>query len=209
MELKRLNPDQLQLAYETDLREAFPPAELKPLSAMTEMMARGVYEALALYEEGDAAPLGYVLLWKHVDGRYLLIDYLCVPARRRNGGIGAKLLHTLFDAYPPETVFIGESEAPTGDEAADEMILRRLGFYERNGTTILGYDTALRRPLQDHRLVQGGTAVGGGDPPEAPGDLPGALCRQQAREDDPGAPPSRREAGGADRLGGGLRKRSI
>lgn len=143
MELKRLNPDQLQLAYETDLREAFPPAELKPLSAMTEMMARGVYEAMALYEEGDAAPLGYVLLWKHVDGRYLLIDYLCVPARRRNGGIGAKLLHTLFDAYPPETVFIGESEAPTGDEAADEMILRRLGFYERNGTTILGYDTAL------------------------------------------------------------------
>ena len=143
MDLKRLNPDQLQLAYETDLREAFPPAELKPLSAMTEMMARGVYEALALYEEGDAAPLGYVLLWKHVDGRYLLIDYLCVPARRRNGGIGAKLLHTLFDAYPTETVFIGESEAPTGDEAADEMILRRLGFYERNGTTILGYDTAL------------------------------------------------------------------
>lgn len=143
MELKRLNPDQLQLAYETDLREAFPPAELKPLSAMTEMMDRGVYEALALCEEGEAAPLGYVLLWKHVDGRYLLIDYLCVPARRRNGGIGAKLLHTLFDAYPPETVFIGESEAPTGDEAADEMILRRLGFYERNGTTILGYDTAL------------------------------------------------------------------
>ena len=143
MELKTLNPDQLRLTYETDLREAFPPAELKPLSAMTEMMARGVYEALALFEEGKASPLGYVLLWKHADGRFLLIDYLCVPASCRNGGIGAKLLAALFDAYPPETVFIGESEAPTGEAEADEMILRRLGFYKRNGAATLGYDTAL------------------------------------------------------------------
>ena len=143
MELKALNPDQLRLAYETDLREAFPPAELKPLSAMTEMMARGVYEALALFGEGEASPLGYVLLWKHVDGRFLLIDYLCVPAGRRSGGIGAKLLATLFHTYPPETVFIAESEAPTGDPEADEMILRRLGFYERNGAKTIGYDTAL------------------------------------------------------------------
>ena len=142
MRLKPLNPEELAVAYGTDLREAFPPAELKPLAAMTEMMARGVYEALALYE-GEEGPLGYVLLWKHVDGRFLLIDYLCVPARRRNGGLGAKLLRTLFDSYPPETVFIGESEAPTGDGAADGLILRRLDFYRRNGAASIGYDTAL------------------------------------------------------------------
>ena len=142
MELRRLNPEELKLAYETDLSEAFPPAELKPLHAMTGMMARGVYEALALYE-GEEGPLGYVLLWKHTDGRFLLIDYLCVPASRRNAGIGAKLLHTLFDAYPPETVFIGESEAPVGDPKRDEMILRRLAFYRRNGAASIGYDTAL------------------------------------------------------------------
>lgn len=142
MRLKPLNPEELAVAYGTDLREAFPPAELKPLAAMTEMMARGVYEALALYE-GEEGPLGYVLLWKHVDGKSLLIDYLCVPAGRRNGGLGAKLLHTLFDAYPPETVFIAESEAPTGDPEADEMILRRLAFYQRNGAESIDYDTAL------------------------------------------------------------------
>ena len=140
--LKQLNPDQLRLVYETDLREAFPPAELKPLRAITEMMARGVYEALAFYD-GEEEPLGYVLLWKHVDGRFILIDYPCVPARRRNGGIGARILAELFDAFPPETVFIGESEAPAGNPAADEMILRRLAFYSRNGAVTLGYDTAL------------------------------------------------------------------
>ena len=142
MELRQLNPTELKLAYETDLREAFPPAELKPLHAMTEMMARGVYEVLALYE-GAEGPLGYVLLWKHGDGRFFLVDYLCVPAARRNGGIGSKLLRTIFDAYPPETVFIGESEAPVGDPARDEMILRRLAFYRRSGAADIGYDTAL------------------------------------------------------------------
>lgn len=142
MDLKRLNPEELKIAYETDLMEAFPPAELKPLHAMTEMMARGVYEAAALYD-GEEGPLGYALLWKHTDNRFVLIDYLCVPAKRRNGGIGAKLLKTLFEAYPPETVFIGESEAPVGDPERDEMILRRLAFYRRNGAADIGYDTAL------------------------------------------------------------------
>ena len=49
MELKLLNPDQLRLAYETDLREAFPPEELKPLSTMEELERRGLYDALALF----------------------------------------------------------------------------------------------------------------------------------------------------------------
>ena len=142
MELRILTPEELKIAYETDLMEAFPPSELKPLSAMEEMRAQGIYDPLCLLDDaGDA--LGYLLLWKHRDGRFLLIDYLCVPARRRNGGIGAKLLKMVFDAYPAQTVFLGESEAPTGDAEADEMILRRLGFYARNNAVTLGYDCAL------------------------------------------------------------------
>ena len=143
MELKLLNPDQLRLAYETDLREAFPPEELKPLSTMEELERRGLYDALALFGEEGEGPLGYALLWKHEDPRFLLIDYLCVPAGRRNGGIGARLLAALIDRYPEDTVLIGESEAPTGQAGADEMILRRLAFYRRNGAVTLGYDTAL------------------------------------------------------------------
>lgn len=142
MELRILTPEELKIAYETDLMEAFPPSELKPLSAMEEMRAQGIYDPLCLFDDaGDA--LGYLLLWKHRDGRFLLIDYLCVPARRRNGGIGAKLLKMVFDAYPAQTVFLGESEAPTGDAEADEMILRRLAFYARNNAVTLGYDCAL------------------------------------------------------------------
>lgn len=142
MNLQRMTPHELRCAYETDLREAFPPSELKPLSAMETLMERGLYDPLFLPDE-NGAPLGYVLLWKHEDGQFVLIDYLCVPSRQRNRGIGAKLLAAMQAHYPSGTVFLWESEAPTGNIAQDEMILRRLGFYQRCGASILSYDNAL------------------------------------------------------------------
>ena len=140
MHLSVMSPEELKKAYETDLMEAFPPAELKPLKAMEAMRRRGTYDPLCLYREAGEA-LGYILLWKHEDGRYILIDYLCVPAGKRNGGTGGKLLQMALARYPSDTVFIGESEAPSGDPASDG--LRRLGFYARNGAVTLGYDSAL------------------------------------------------------------------
>lgn len=142
MKLKCMDKAQLRRAYEMDLREAFPPEELKPLSAMEDLLAKGLYDPLCLVEE-DGTVLGYALLWRHEDGRYILIDYLCVPARMRNRGIGAKILAAMGDYYPPETIFLLESEAPTGDAAQDAMIHRRLGFYQRCGARLLGYDCAL------------------------------------------------------------------
>ena len=142
MELRIMNPEELRAAYGRDLVEAFPPAELKPLSVMERMREQGIYDPLGLFD-GAGEPIGYILLWKHPDGRYILIDYLCVPAGRRNGGIGGKLLAMVRGRYPSDTVFIGETEAPTGDPAADALILRRMEFYRRNGAAFLGYDCAL------------------------------------------------------------------
>ena len=142
MKLRILTPEELKTVYETDLTEAFPPAELKPLSAMESMREKNAYDPLVLVDEAGTM-LGYILLWKHGDGRYILIDYLCVPAGKRNGGIGGKLLRAARAYYPADTVFIGESEAPTGDPGQDQLILRRLGFYARSGAKTLGYDNAL------------------------------------------------------------------
>lgn len=142
MKLRILTPEELGDVYATHLREAFPPAELKPLSAMERMRARGVYDPLGFFD-GDGTLLGCILLWKHPEGRFLLVDYLCVPAGRRNAGTGGKLLRAVRDHYSPDTVFLGESEAPTGDPERDQLIRRRLGFYARSGAVTLGYDTAL------------------------------------------------------------------
>ncbi len=142
MKLQILTSEELAQVYERDLRAAFPPSELKSLRAMEGMLRRGIYDPLCLEDE-NGEKLGYILLWKHQDGRYILIDYLCVPAARRNGGIGGALLRAVRDYYPADTVFLGESEAPTGDPERDGLICRRLGFYARNGARTLGYDCAL------------------------------------------------------------------
>lgn len=142
MELRILTPEELAKAYETDFEETFPPSELKPLEVMEGMRRRGVYDPLGYFDDTGTV-VGYIFMWKHADNRYILIDYLCVPAARRNGGTGGKLLAAARDYYPAGTVFIGESEAPVGDPAADELILRRLGFYRRSGAAVLGYDCAL------------------------------------------------------------------
>lgn len=142
MKLRTLNFDELAQVYEGDLRAAFPPSELKSLRSMEGMLRRGIYDPLCLEDERGER-LGYILLWKHRDGRYILIDYLCVPASRRGGGIGGQILRAVRDFYPADTVLLAESEAPTGDPERDGLILRRLGFYARNGAATLGYDCAL------------------------------------------------------------------
>ena len=142
MNLRTLAPEELRTVYELHLKEAFPPAELKPLAAMEGMRSKGVYDPLVLTDD-NGTHLGYVLLWKHMDGRFILIDYLCVPAERRNGGAGGMLLRAVREYYPPDTVLIAESEAPAGDPEQDALILRRLNFYARNGAETLDYDCAL------------------------------------------------------------------
>ena len=42
MLLRPLPPDQLRWLHETELQEAFPPEELKPLAAMETLVRRGV-----------------------------------------------------------------------------------------------------------------------------------------------------------------------
>ena len=138
-QLRDLTDAQLKQAYYTVYREAFPPQELKPLSSMQRMTQDGVYRNLALFEGSE--PVAFVSLW--LDGDHILIDYLCVPRARRGGGLGAELLSRLREAYSPETVFIVETEAPTGDQEKDALINRRLAFYERCGAAPLSYETAI------------------------------------------------------------------
>ncbi len=136
---RKLTDPELSAAYESVFREAFPPEELKPLFAIARMRAEGQYDTLGLFADGR--PMGYICCW--LDLPYVLIDYLCVERSHRNGGIGAMILEEIRKFYPPETVFIGEVEAPTGDPEADKMIFRRLGFYARCGAKSVGYDCAL------------------------------------------------------------------
>ena len=61
MRLQLMNGDELRIAYETDLTEAFPPSELKPLFAMEDLRSKGLYDPRCFLED-DGTILGYALL---------------------------------------------------------------------------------------------------------------------------------------------------
>lgn len=138
MELRIPTPEQMRLAYDRDLKEAFPAAELKPLSDMERMWREGRYRPWCLFDGAEI--VGEAFLWLGRPG-WALLDHLCVAPRARNGGLGAAILKELA-RVEGDTVIFGESEAP--EDAPDpEMARRRLGFYARNGLRTAGYDTAM------------------------------------------------------------------
>ena len=105
MELKLATPEQVREIYERDLKVSFPPAELKPVKNILEMMEAGCYRPWCLFD-GDEI-VGECFLWLGRPG-WALLDYLCVSPGRRNGGTGAVLLEKMRRAEP-ETVILGES----------------------------------------------------------------------------------------------------
>ena len=140
MELKIPTPEQLRHIYETDMKEAFPAAELKPLAAIEKMWAEGWYKPYCLYDDDGAGPIGTAFLWLGHPG-WALLDCLCVSAGWRNDGFGGEILRLLTEVEPGVVIF-GEAEAPV--HAPDPaMAERRLGFYKRNGLRMAGYDTEM------------------------------------------------------------------
>lgn len=137
MELRLASAEQTALAYERDMKAAFPPAELKPLKNIEAMCRAGRYRTWCLFDGGEI--VGECFLWLGHPG-WALLDYLCVAEKRRNAGAGARMLAELVRAEPEGTVILGESEAPA--HAPDPaMAERRLGFYARCGCRTAGYDT--------------------------------------------------------------------
>lgn len=138
MELRIPTLEELRRLYETDMRDAFPPAELKPLSAIERMWKEGNYKPYCLYD-GETI-VGAAFLWLGHPG-WALLDYLCVTAARRNDGLGAIILRLLPETEPGAVIF-GEAEAI--EHAPDPtMAKRRLGFYVRNGLRIAEYETEI------------------------------------------------------------------
>ncbi|WP_312614589.1 GNAT family N-acetyltransferase [Oscillibacter sp.] len=136
MELRTATLPELKAVYETLLRPAFPPAELKPLRSMTEMLEDGCYDPLVLVEGGEIT--GACFLWTGVPG-WALLDYLCVSPARRGDGAGGEILRLMRKLYAGWTI-LAESESPA--EAPDTALAkRRLGFYDRSHALLAGYDT--------------------------------------------------------------------
>ena len=93
-EIRPMTVPEIEKWYAEELAEAFAPAERKPLADILSLRAEGRYELLGLFNERDEL-LGYATIWRQPDGAGLvLLDYLGVSARLRNGGLGAEIWAT-------------------------------------------------------------------------------------------------------------------
>lgn len=132
MQIQLLDCAGAQQLYETRMVQDFPAAELKPFTAIREMMRAGIYEPLALCG-ADGALQAYAFQVLLPGERAALLDYFAVRGDLRGGGIGTQALQTLADHYKERLDdLILECEHP--EEAPDKAVAeRRIAFYLRAG----------------------------------------------------------------------------
>lgn len=128
----------LSHVYNDIMRLAFPPAELKPLSELNQLVSTGNYSIMQ-FDENDLT--GYALIWWHANRTTALIDYFFMAENMRSSGLGGRILSELKSLYPNVT-FIIESEQPAL-ACNPELATRRINFYKRNGGTKIEYNCKL------------------------------------------------------------------
>ncbi len=98
---------------------SFPPHEQRESLSQTRILSDGRYHFDAVCDDGEL--VGEVLYWEV--GEFLYIEHFCVLPSKRNKRYGQKILEAMR-AKP----LILEIDPP-----ADDMSIRRKGFYERCG----------------------------------------------------------------------------
>ena len=142
MELRILSKAELKRLYETEMKRAFPPSELKSLKAMESMRDTGRYEPLGMFDGEEL--MGYALMWMEPDVPHVLLDYLGVMEGKRGSGLGSTLLKLLAQRYAHRGSVFGEAERDNSPDPEERKLQsRRLDFYFRNGLRYAGYDCAL------------------------------------------------------------------
>lgn len=131
MQIRLLNETQAETIYREQMTRDFPEAELKPFSAVQQMMHRGMYEPLALYEDDRLVSYAWQTVLPDCDAA--LLDYFAVLPGLRGKGTGTLSLQALAQYYAPrKQMLLLECEHPA--EAPDPaQARRRIGFYLRAG----------------------------------------------------------------------------
>ncbi|MBQ6372901.1 MAG: GNAT family N-acetyltransferase [Clostridia bacterium] len=129
--IRSLTLSEVEAIYVSRMAEDFPPAEIKPMSAIRTLLERGQYACYG-YSGGDT--LAYAFFVKL--GRWALLDYYAVMRDHRDRGVGSRFLGELI-AGPMQAFdcVLAEVDDPdfAGDARERALRERRKRFYLRNG----------------------------------------------------------------------------
>ena len=135
MVFRAMKNGEIDYWYAQLMPEGFAPNEIKPREDVDRLLAEDRYEIWGLFPDGPeqgCMPAGFACLWKRPGIPLVLLDYLGVTGKLRNGGWGAWMLAKLKEQGRP---LVLESEMPVADAPEQENAIRRrrIAFYERNG----------------------------------------------------------------------------
>ena len=151
---QKLTPEHVADIYRARMQYDFPPAEVKPLEVLQNLMKQGRYECYGWFEEsGDL--VAYTFFTSAPQGKVMLLDYFAVCSFYRSHGYGSVILTLLPDLFQGRAGILAEVEDPlkSSSEAEESIRSRRVGFYQRNGlrpTTV--YSVLFEVPYVLHYL---------------------------------------------------------
>lgn len=129
-----LTSEQVADIYHNHMKQDFPPAEVKPLLLIQQLIKRGVYKPYGWYDEAENL-IAYSFFVKAPEGTVLLMDYFAVCRAYRNSGYGSQCLALMKTLWGNIGGILAEVEDPAKSSSAEEehTRTRRVAFYQRNG----------------------------------------------------------------------------
>lgn len=131
MTFRDLSETEFESIYYQYMVNDFPENELKDIETIQKSFQRGTYACVVMEEDNEIRAYA-CFSWVHPDVQ--ILDYLAVVSDIRGKGYGSQLLHWLKE-NPEVKEIILESEDPnfSKDESEEEIRIRRLSFYQKNG----------------------------------------------------------------------------
>lgn len=131
MNLELIRTNSLDGYVFEDMKQQFPPEEMKTFDEINYMLAGGSYALDLLKKDEDIA--GYVLYYK---SDFLWIDYVAILRKFQSCGLGSKVLALFFEKYKDLRGCYFEVEK---ENSADINTVRRVNFYKKNGCELLDF----------------------------------------------------------------------
>lgn len=132
--IRELTEQEIRLWHSTEMQEAFPAQEIKPLDYILRMNRERRYRVFGLFY--DEKMYSYFTLWTR-SGQVTLLDYFGVTKIKRHQGYGGKLLQEIIKTLDDKTVILESEQHIEGDDLENETRKRRNAFYESNGLTAI------------------------------------------------------------------------
>lgn len=121
--LKKLEIKDFDQVY-TLMEESFPKDEYRDYQKQKELFRNPGYQILIEKDPELQGIKAFLAAWEFET--FIYVEHFAVNPALRNGGVGSRMLRTL--TKDAGKIIILEVEPPT-----EEMAVRRVGFYERNG----------------------------------------------------------------------------